>query len=49
VVGFLSTTLTDTAFIGVADVYHVAPFVILGVIALSTITSWATLRRYLRV
>src|SRR6478752_956895 len=31
VVGFLSTTLTDTAFIGVADVYHVAPFVILGV------------------
>jgi cell division transport system permease protein len=49
VVGFLSTTLTDTAFIGVADVVGVAPFVILGVVVLSTLTSWVTLRRYLRV
>ncbi|MEO7752305.1 MAG: permease-like cell division protein FtsX [Terracoccus sp.] len=49
VVGFLSETLTDTAFIGVADVYYVAPFVIVGVIGLSTLTSWVTLRRYLRV
>jgi cell division transport system permease protein len=49
VVGFLSQTLTDTAFIGVADVYSVAPFVILGVIVLSSLTSWVTLRRYLRV
>ena len=49
VVGFLSQTLTDTAFIGVADVYYVAPFVIVGVIVLSSLTSWVTLRRYLRV
>ncbi len=49
VVGFLSETLTDTAFIGVADVYYVAPFVVVGVIGLSTLTSWVTLRRYLRV
>jgi cell division transport system permease protein len=49
VVGFLSTTLTDTAFIGVADVLYVAPFIVVGVIVLSTVTSWVTLRRYLRV
>ena len=49
VVGFLSTTLTDTAFIGVGDVWAVAPFVVLGVVVLSTLTSWVTLRRYLRV
>ncbi len=49
VVGFLSETLTDTAFIGVTDVFYVAPFVIVGVIGLSTLTSWVTLRRYLRV
>ena len=33
VVGFLSETLTDTAFIGVADVFYVAPFIIIGVVA----------------
>lgn len=49
VVGFLSTTLTDTAFIGVVDVWAVAPWVVLGVVVLSTLTSWVTLRRYLRV
>ncbi|MGN6782520.1 MAG: FtsX-like permease family protein, partial [Marmoricola sp.] len=49
VVGFLSQTLTDTAFIGVSDVYYVAPFVVLGVVVLSSLTSWVTLRRYLRV
>ena len=41
--------ITDTAFVGVADVYYVAPFVIVGVVGLSTLTSWVTLRRYLRV
>ncbi len=49
VVGFLSETLTDTAFIGVADVLYVAPFIIVGVVVLSSVTSWVTLRRYLRV
>ncbi|HEY9497112.1 MAG TPA: permease-like cell division protein FtsX [Intrasporangium sp.] len=49
VVGFLSTTLTDTAFIGVADVASVAPAIVVGVVVLSTVTSWVTLRRYLRV
>ena len=49
VVGFLSSTLTDTAFIGVADVFSVAPAIVLGVVVLTTVTSWVTLRRYLRV
>lgn len=49
VVGFLSATLTDTAFIGVADVLSVAPVIVLGVVLLTTVTSWVTLRRYLRV
>ncbi|HKX65736.1 MAG TPA: permease-like cell division protein FtsX [Intrasporangium sp.] len=49
VVGFLSATLTDTAFIGVADVLSVAPAIVLGVVVLTTVTSWVTLRRYLRV
>ena len=49
VVGFLSQALTDTAFIGVADVYYIAPFIVAGVIVLSTVTSWVTIRRYLRV
>jgi len=49
VAGFLSTTLTDTAFIGVADVASVAPAIVVGVVVLSTVTSWVTLRRYLRV
>ena len=37
VVGFLSETLTDTAFIGVADVLYVAPFIIVGVVVLSSV------------
>ena len=49
VVGFLSASLTDTAFIGVADVLSVAPAIVLGVVVLTTVTSWVTLRRYLRV
>ncbi len=49
VVGFLSETLTDTAFIGVVDVFYVAPFVVGGVVVLAMLTSWVTLRRYLRV
>jgi cell division transport system permease protein len=27
----------------------VAPFIVVGVIGLATVTSWVTLRRYLRV
>lgn len=49
VIGFLSTTMTDTAFIGLGDVYLVMPFVILGVVVLALVTSWVTLRRYLKV
>jgi len=49
VVGFLGKVLTDTAFIGVADVFRVAPLIVGGVVVLATITSWVTLRRYLRV
>lgn len=49
VVGFLSQALTDTAFIGVSDVVVVVPFVVGGAVVLSTLTSWVTLRRYLRV
>ena len=37
------------SFIGLGDVYAVIPFVIVGVIILATVTSWATLRRYLKV
>ena len=50
VVGFLSETLTDTAFIGVADValrravHHRS-----ASSCSSSVTSWVTLRRYLRV
>jgi cell division transport system permease protein len=47
--GFLSRALTDTAFVGVGDVYLVVPFVVVGVVVLATVTSWATLRRYLKV
>ncbi|WP_347354038.1 permease-like cell division protein FtsX [Intrasporangium sp.] len=49
VTGFLSETVTDIAFIGVADVWVVAPVIVLGVAALASVTSWVTLRRYLRV
>ncbi|MDN5795220.1 MAG: permease-like cell division protein FtsX [Intrasporangium sp.] len=49
VTGFLAQTMTEIAFIGVTDVWVVAPFIILGVAGLATVTSWVTLRRYLRV
>lgn len=49
VTGFLSRTLTDTAFIGVADVWVITPFILVGVAGLALVTSWVTLRRYLRV
>lgn len=49
VTGFLSEAMTDTAFIGVGDVWVVAPFIVVGVAALASVTSWVTLRRYLRV
>jgi cell division transport system permease protein len=47
--GYLSTTLIDTAFIGVPDVVAIAPWVVGGVVALAVLTSGFTLRRYLRV
>lgn len=49
VTGFLSETLTDIAFVGVGDVYLIAPVIIGGVVVLASVTSWVTLRRYLRV
>lgn len=46
---YLSNAVIGTAFIGVADVYAVAPWVALGIFLLAVVTSWVTLRRYLRV
>ncbi|MBK8468869.1 MAG: permease-like cell division protein FtsX [Candidatus Phosphoribacter sp.] len=47
--GYLSKALVDTAFIGVGDVLAVAPWVVGGVTGVAVVTSWFTLRRYLRV
>ncbi len=47
--GYLSSTLLDTAFIGVGDVALIAPWVVVGVVGLAVVTSGFTLRRYLRV
>jgi cell division transport system permease protein len=47
--GYLSKALVDTAFIGMTDVIAVAPWVVGGVAFVAVLTSWATLRRYLRV
>ncbi|GAA1903039.1 permease-like cell division protein FtsX [Lapillicoccus jejuensis] len=49
VAGYLSKALTDTAFIGTADVVSIAPYVVAGVVLLAVLTSGTTLRRYLRV
>jgi cell division transport system permease protein len=49
VTGFLSETLRDIAFVGVGDVYVIAPVILGGVVVLASVTSWVTLRRYLRV
>ena len=45
----LSKALMDTAFIGMTDVFAVAPWVVGGVAIVAVLTSWFTLRRYLRV
>ena len=37
------------AFIGVGDVWAISPWMLLGVIVLTALTSLVTLRRYLRV
>ena len=47
--GYLSRALMDTAFIGVGDVGAVGPVILAGVVGLAILTSWFTLRRYLRV
>lgn len=47
--GYLSKALMDTAFIGMTDVFAVAPWVVGGVAIVAVLTSWFTLRRYLRV
>ncbi|MBK8868074.1 MAG: permease-like cell division protein FtsX [Dermatophilaceae bacterium] len=47
--GYLSKALLDTAFIGTGDVFAIGPIILGGVIALASVTSWFTLRRYLRV
>ncbi len=47
--GYLSNAMLDTAFIGVADVIAITPWVVGGVVVLAVVTSGFTLRRYLRV
>ena len=47
--GYLSTEMLDTAFIGMADVWAIAPIVVGGIAVLAVCTSAVTLRRYLRV
>lgn len=49
VTGYLSNALSDTAFIGVSDVWAITPFVLGGVVVLTVVTATTTLRRYLRV
>ncbi|HRW19179.1 MAG TPA: permease-like cell division protein FtsX [Dermatophilaceae bacterium] len=49
VTGYLSRALLDTAFIGTTDVVTVGPWLVGGVAGLAVLTSWFTLRRYLRV
>ena len=46
---FVLEAMVETAFIGTSDVFAVAPWVLGGVTALSILTSWVALRRYLRV
>jgi cell division transport system permease protein len=49
VIGYLSTAMLDTAFIGLPDVWAISPFVVGGVAVLAISTAAVTLRRYLRV
>ncbi|WP_137122596.1 permease-like cell division protein FtsX [Segeticoccus rhizosphaerae] len=52
--GFLTDNLSGASggllsFIGVADVWAIAPWLFGGAVVLAAMTSWLTLRRYLRV
>ena len=49
VTGFLAQKVQGTSFITVGDVWLTSPWLALGVAALAMLTSWFTLRRYLRV
>ena len=46
---YLNRLILDQAFIGVSDVWAIAPWMAVGVAVLSIGTSWVTLWRYLRV
>lgn len=46
---YLNQLILDRAFIGVSDVWAIAPWMGAGVVALAVGTSWVTLWRYLRV
>jgi len=46
---YLNKLILDQAFIGVSDVWAIAPWMAGGVVALAIGTSWVTLWRYLRV
>jgi cell division transport system permease protein len=49
VTGYLSSLLQGIAFIGVSDVWAITPWLVGGVVVMAVLTSWFTLRRYLRV
>ncbi len=46
--GFLATILS-IGFVDVSDVWRLTPWLVGGAVALAVVTSWLTLRRYLRV
>jgi cell division transport system permease protein len=46
---YLNQLILDRAFIGVSDVWVIAPWMVAGVVVLAIATSWVTLWRYLRV
>jgi cell division transport system permease protein len=48
VTGFLATIL-PIGFVGVGDVWAMTPWLVGSGAALAMVTSWFTLRRYLRV
>lgn len=49
IVGFLSRAMPETAFVGLADLWVIVPFVLAGVAVVATVTSSVSLRRHLRV
>ena len=48
-VKYVSRELPDVAMVGVRDVWVIAPTLAVIMLAIAVVTSWATLRRYLRV